>query len=62
MTDLFAASGHINCAKCSRLYVQEMLALSNEKPWLYQRFIDGKHPVQRSSHYWTGLRSDLVIE
>ena len=27
--NLFAASGHINYARCSRLYVQEMLALSN---------------------------------
>ena len=62
MMNLFAASGHINYAKCSRLYVQEMLALSNEKLWLYQLFIDGKHAVRPSSHYWSGLRSDLVIE
>ena len=60
--NLFAVSGHINYAKCSRLYVQEMLALSNEKPWLYQQFIDGKHEVRRSSRYWLGLWSDLVIE
>ena len=42
MTNLFAASGHINNSKCSRLSAQEILALSNEKPWLYQQFIDGK--------------------
>ena len=62
MMNLFAVSGHINYAKCSRLCVQEMFALSNEKPWLYQQFIDGKHEVRRSSRYWSGLWSDLVIE
>ena len=62
MMNLFAASGHINYAKCSRLYVQETLALSNEKPGLCQQFIDGKYSVQRSSHYWSGLWSDLVIK
>ena len=62
MMNLFAASRHINYAKCSRHYVQEMFALSNEKPWLYQKFINGKHAVQRSSRYWPGLWSDLIIE
>ena len=33
MTNLFAASGHINYSKCSRLNAQEILAFSNEKPW-----------------------------
>ena len=62
LMNLFAASEHINYAKCFRFYVQEMLALSNEKPWLNQHCIDGKHAVQRSSCYWSGQWSDLVIE
>ena len=33
MTNLCAASGHINYSKCSRLNAQEILAFSNEKPW-----------------------------
>ena len=60
--NFFAVSGHINYAKCYRLNAQEILALSNEKLWLYQQFIDGKHAVRRSSRYWSSLWSDLVIE
>ena len=46
----------------SRLYVQEILTLSNEKPCLYQQFIDGKHRVRCSTRYGSGLWSELVIE
>lgn len=62
MVNLIAASEHINYAKFSRLHVQEMFPLSNEKPCLYQQFIDGKHRVRHSSRYGFGLWSDLVIE
>ena len=62
LMNFFAVSGHINYAKCYRLNAQEILALSNEKLWLYQQFIDGKHAVRRSSRYWSSLWSDLVIE
>ena len=62
MVNLFASSEHINYAKFSRIYVQQMFTLPNEKTCLYQPFIDGKHRVRRSSSYGSGLWSDLVIE
>ena len=63
MINLFAATGHINYAKSSRLYLQLMLQLPNDHPWLYQCFINhGFHVVRRSSRYWAGLWTDLAIE
>ena len=40
MTSLLAASGHKKDAKCSRLYLQEMLSLSDAKTWLNKQFED----------------------
>ena len=62
MMNLFSASGHINYAKSSRIYVQEMLDLSETNPWLEQQFQEGHHAVRRTSRCWAGLWSDLVIE
>ena len=63
MMNLFAATGHINCAKSSRLYLQLMLELPTNHPWLYECFIErGFHSVRRSSRYWAGLWTDLIIE
>ena len=62
MLNLFAASGHINYAKSTRLYIQQMRALSETQPWLAEQFNIGKHAVTRSNRYWAGLWSDLVIE
>ena len=56
MLNLFAATGHINYAKSALLYLQLMLELPNEYPWLYQCFIDlGFHTVCRNIRYWAGL-------
>ena len=53
MINLFAATGHINYAKSSRLYLQLMQQLPNDHPWLYQCFNDqGFHVVRRSNRYW----------
>ena len=38
MLNLFAATGHINYAKCCRLYLQQMHELPTEQPWVYQCF------------------------
>ena len=57
--NLFADSGH---AKCSRLYLKEMLSLSDTNPWLNKQFEDGYHAVRRSNRFWAGLWSDLIIE
>lgn len=64
MLNLFAATGHINYAKSARFYVQLMqFDLPSEHPWLHQCFINkGYHTVRRSSRYWGGLWTDLVIE
>ena len=63
MINLFAATGHINYAKSSRLYLQLMNELPTDHPWLYHCFIEqGFHTVRRSSRYWAGLWTDLTIE
>ena len=36
MLNLFAATGHIDYAKSSRLYLQLMMQLPSDYPWLYQ--------------------------
>lgn len=63
MLNLFAATGHINYAKSARLYLQLMRDLPTGHPWLYDCFIEqGFHTVRRSSRYWAGLWTDLIIE
>lgn len=63
MLNIFAATGHINYAKSSRLYIQEMLELPKEHPWLYKCFQEnGCHVVRRTSRFWAGLWTDLTIE
>ena len=60
MNNLFAATGHINYAESTRLYLQQ---LPNDYPWLYQCFIEyGFYVVRKSSRYWAGLWMDLAIE
>ena len=40
-----------------------MLELPTNHPWLYECFIErGFHSVRRSSRYWAGLWTDLIIE
>ena len=49
MLNLFAATGHINYAKSSRLYLQLMMQLPSDYPWLYQCFIEkGYHTIRRA--------------
>ena len=43
-------------------YVQEMLKLRNSNPWLYNKFLEEKHTVKRTSNNWTGIWTDLAIE
>ena len=63
MINLFAATGHINYAKSARLYLQLMLELPTDYPWVYQSFAEhGYHTVRRSDRYWAGLWTDLIIE
>ena len=62
MLNLFAATGHIHYAKSARLYLQQMNELKTRYPWLYQKFLEGYHPVRRTKRYWSGLWTDLAIE
>ncbi len=50
MVNLFSATGHINYAKSSRLYLQLMSELPTDHPWLYQCFSkQGFHAVRMKS-------------
>ena len=60
--NLFAATGHIHYGKSARLYLQNMAKLPEQYPWLYQKYVEGAHAVERTEHCFNGLWSDLVIE
>jgi len=62
MLGLFAATGHVNYAKCARLYVQQMTRLSQSHPILHQQFTTGNHSIRRTDRFWAGLPPDQVIE
>ena len=62
MANLFVATGHVNYARRTYMYVQDMLDLPNSHPWLHQKFMEGHHAIRRSDRFWAGLWSDLVIE
>ena len=50
MINLFAASGHINYAKCARLHLQNMLELPTKYPWVHTKFSQhGYHTVRRTN-------------
>ena len=59
MLNLFAATGHRNYTK----YLQMMMNLEKEYPWLHKRFDDeGVFVFRRSERYWAGIWPDLSIE
>ncbi|KAL8625949.1 hypothetical protein ACOMHN_012541 [Nucella lapillus] len=62
MLPFFAAAGNHNYAKSARLYLQQMMALKDTHPKVYQDYQEGHHVFQRSERYWAGLSQDLVIE
>ena len=63
MLNLFAATAHINYSRSFRLYLQLMWELPTDHPWLYHCFTEqGFHTVRRSSRYWAGLWTDLIIK
>ena len=62
MMNFVCSNRHVNYARSSRMYVQEMLSLAETNPWLSEQFQEGRHAVRRSGRYWAGLWSDLVIE
>ena len=61
--NLFAATGHFNYAKSTRLYLEIMRQLPADYPWLHNQFAEhGFHTIRRSDRFRAGLWSDLVIE
>ena len=61
--NLFATTGHINYTKSARLYLQKMVELETDYPWLYQQFSNkGFNCVRRTDKFWAGLWTDLVTE
>ena len=59
---IFAAAGQTNYLKSARLYPQKMYALKDDNPKVHRKFHSGFPVIWRSSQYWAGLGSDLVIE
>ena len=59
---IFAAAGHYSYLKFTHFYVQEMCHLDIKHPDVFRKFEKGFYVIRRSSHSWTGLSSDLVIE
>ena len=63
MLNMFAATGHMHYVKSARLYLQQMMELETDYPWVYKNFTEnGYHTIRRSNKFWAGLWSDLIIE
>ena len=60
MINIFAATGHTNCARCLRLHLQLMLNLKGSHPQVCTQ--QGAHVIRRSERYWAGLWLDLTIK
>ena len=55
MLNLYAATGHFNYTKSSRLYLQTTLRLEYDFPWLHRQFKENRfHCVRRLGKYWAG--------
>ena len=62
MLNLLAGMGHVNLGKGAGLYMQIMLNLNVDHPWLSEQFCNELHSMRRTDQIWEGLWSDLVIE
>lgn len=61
--NMVAATGHLNCTKGARLYLQKMVKLEAYYPWVYQHFTNKSfYCISRTDKFWAGLLTDLVIE
>ena len=50
-------------AKCPRHYLQQMLELETQHPWVYSMFNDNTyHTVRQSDKFLAGLWTNLIIE
>ena len=62
MLNLFAASGHNNYSKTTRLYLESAAALEKDHPEVYQQFLLENYTVWRANNDWSGIWIDLSIE
>lgn len=64
MLPFFHASGHFNYAKSAHLYLQDMINLeSRMEPDEFRKMCsEGYFTIRRSSKFWCGTWSDMVIE
>ena len=63
MTNLYAATEHLNYAKAARIYLQLMLYLENINLWLHRKFSEGGlFVIRRINRFWAGLSTDLTEE
>ena len=46
MFNFFAGTADVNCAKSARLYLQIMLNLHADHPWLFEQVYNGFHLIQ----------------
>lgn len=64
MLPYFHASGHFAYAKCSQLYLQDMLNLTQTMPVEeFDKFTtEGFFTIRRTSKFWCGTWTDMAIE
>ena len=56
MINLLLSTGRMNYVKSARLYLQFMIDLPKEHPWLYSCFMEqAYHTIRRSDRFWAGL-------
>ena len=58
MSPYLAAFRHNLYAKCARMYLQEMVMLSDQYLEIATAFENGHHILIRSNRFWAGLLSD----
>lgn len=62
MLPFFPAAGHNNYTKSITIYLQDMQALEQSNPEVFQFLDDGNFVTRRTNRYWGGLPDDLIIE
>ena len=59
---LFTVAGHINYAKSTRVFLQNMIERLEKFPWVYEHYSSSGLYTVRSNKLRTGLWSDLTME
>ena len=62
MLNLLAAAGHNNYAKCTRLYLQQIVELPKKKRLIHGQLSSDNHTIRRTDRHWAAISTDLAIE